>query len=198
MLPRRLLATGLLILAMAAPAAALKKPVDAEEIFNPLLGVEYSHWLVGPIYHIASDGEVAEYQQLTTDAEAAAFVAAFWERKNQGTDLFKKTPQQIFDQRAETADSRYSEGTFPGRQTARGTVYVLYGEPEETEFESSEYLDGPPVETWKYSKKAPKGLDGEKPKKEYRFVEIDGSTIFFNNRVGELEARKRQRRRIRN
>ncbi len=191
---------GLFVLALATPAAAapaLKKPVDPEEIFNPLLGVEYSHWLVGPIYQLATDQEVAEYQQLTSDEEAASFIAAFWERHNGDTELFKKTPEQIFEQRAETADSRYSEGTFPGRQTARGTIYVLFGEPEDTEFESSEYLDGPPVETWKYAKNAAKGLNGEKPRKEYRFVEIDGSTTFFNNRVSELEARKRQRRRIR-
>ena len=193
----RALAGVLVTLALAVPAAALKKPVDAEEIFNPLLGVEYSHWLVGPIYQIATDEEVAEYQRLTSDEEAARFIAAFWERHNAGTELFKKTPRQIFDQRAETADNRYSEGTYPGRQTDRGTVYVLFGEPEETEFESSEFLDGPPVETWKYPKKAEKGLNGEKPRKEYRFVQVDGSTIFFNNRVSELEARKRQRRRPR-
>ncbi len=186
-----------LIVLTVMPAAALKKEAAAEDLFNPLLGVEYSHWLVGPIYHMATDKEVAQYQALTNDEEAAAFIAAFWERHNEGTELFKKTPEQIFEQRSEIATSRYSEGTLPGLLTDRGTIYVLFGEPEDTEFESSRLLEGPPVENWKYPKNAGAGLNGEKPKKEYRFVEIDGSTRFFNSQRAELEARKRQRRRIR-
>ena len=184
-------------LALAAPAAALKKPAPSEELFNPLLGVEYSHWLVGPIYQMATDEEVEEFTLLTSDEEAAKFVAAFWQRRNQGTEVFKKTPQQIYSDRAETADSRYSEATFPGRLTDRGTVYILFGEPEETSFESSELRDGPPIEIWEYGKDAGKGLNGEKPEKRFRFIEIDGSTIFYKQNLSEREARKRGRKRIR-
>ena len=106
--------------------------------------------------------------------------------------MFKKTPEQIFDDRAEKADSRYSEATFPGRLTDRGTIYILFGEPEETIFESSQLLAGAPVEVWEYGKGAAKGLTGEKPKKQYRFIEIDGSTTFFKQNLNEREARKRQ------
>ena len=182
---------------LVTPAAALKKPVDAEELFNPLLGVEYSHWLVGPIYEMATDQEERDYLQLLSDEEAKSFIEAFWSRHNEGTELFTKTPQQIFEARAETADSRYSEATYPGRLTDRGTVYILFGEPQEVEFESSELLGGPPIEVWTYGKDAGKGLSGEKPDKRYRFMEIDGKTTFFNNQLSEREARKRQRRRPR-
>ena len=53
----------LLILLTAVPAAeALKKKTpDAEELFNPLLGPDYAFWLVGPIYHMASDREVEDF-----------------------------------------------------------------------------------------------------------------------------------------
>ena len=194
-------ALGFLLLAvwtsLAVPAAALKKPGDAEELFNPLLGVEYSHWLVGPIYQMAEDKEVEEYLLLTSDEQAARFIESFWQRHNEGTELFKKTPREIFGQRAEKADGRYSEGTFPGHLTARGTIYVLFGEPEETEFESSEFLDGPPVEIWIYAKGTAKGLNGEKPKKRYRFSMLEGKTTFYDNRASEREAKKRQRRRMR-
>ncbi len=186
----------LLAVALATPGSALKKKeVDVEELFNPLLGVEYSHWLVGPIYHLASEQEVQQYLQLVSDEEAASFVAAFWGRHNEGTELFKKTAEQIFQTRAEKADSRYSEATFPGRLTDRGTIYILFGEPEDTEFESSELLDGPPLEVWIYGKDAAKGLNGEKPDKNYRFMRVDGKTTFFNAQTSEREARKRQRRR---
>ncbi len=195
---RLALAAGVLALALAAPGSALKKPVDPEELFNPLLGVEYSHWLTGPIYEMATDDEVERFHRLTSDQEAAAFVEAFWERRSQGTQVFKKTPRQIFEERAQTADSRYAEGTLPGRLTDRGTVYILFGEPEETTFESSRLRDGPPVEVWEYGKDAGEGLNGEKPRKQFRFMEIDGSTIFFNSGLSEREARKRGRTRIRN
>ncbi len=183
------------LLVLAAPGSALKKPVAAEDLFNPLLGVDYSHWLVGPIYHMASEQEVRDYLQLSSDEDAASFVEAFWNRRNQGTELFKKTPEQIFGGRAEKADNRYSEATFPGRLTDRGTIYILFGEPDETEFESSELLDGPPIEVWRYARDSAEGLSGEKPKKQYRFMRIGDETTFFNNRMSEREARKRQRRR---
>jgi len=193
--------TVLLVVALTSmgpqPAVALKKAADAEELFNPLLGVAYSHWLVGPIYHMATDKQVEDYLLLTSDEEAAAFILAFWEERNEGTEVFKKTPEQLFEQRAEIADSRYSEGTFPGRLTDRGAIYVLFGEPKETEFESSELLDGPPVETWKYGKDSGVGLNGEKPKKSFRFIEVGGKTKFFSNSANEREARKRGRGRIR-
>ena len=144
---------------------------------------------------MATEKEVEDYAVLTSDEEAAKFVAAFWERRNQGTEVFKKTPRQIYDDRAATADSRYSEATFPGRLTDRGTTYILFGEPEETEFESSELLDGPPIEVWEYGKDGGKGLNGEKPDKRFRFMEIDGSTIFFNQSLNEREARRRGRKR---
>ncbi len=187
----------LLAASLAVPGSALKKSLGVEELFNPLLGVEYSHWLVGPIYHMASEQEVQDYLLLTSDEQAAAFVAAFWSRRNEGTELFKKTPKQIYQARAEKADGRYSEAAFPGRLTDRGTVYILFGEPEDTEFESSQLLDGPPIEVWRYGKDSGRGLTGEKPKKQYRFMTIDGRTTFFNSRASEMEARKRQRKRIR-
>ncbi len=185
----------LLAVALAAPGHGLKKPVDAEELFNPLLGVEYSHWLVGPIYHMVNEQEARDFLLLTNDEDAASFVEAFWSRRNQGTELFKKTPEQIFEARAEKADSRYTEGTFPGRLTDRGTVYILFGEPKETEFESSELLAGSPIEVWKYAKGSAEGLNGEKPKKQYRFMRIGDKTTFFNSQANERDARRRQRRR---
>ncbi len=191
---------ALLATALATPGQARKGgkgEADAEELFNPLLGVEYSHWLVGPIYQMASEQEAQDYLLLTSDEDAASFIEAFWSRRNEGTELFKKTPEQMFSARAEKADTRYREATFPGRLTDRGTIFILFGEPEETDFESSELLDGPPIEIWKYGKDAAKGLTGEKPKKQYRFMTIDGKTTFFNNRMSELEARKRQRKRPR-
>lgn len=181
LLQSALLLSALLLsaLLLAVPAAALKKPVEPEELLNPLLGVEYSHWLVGPVYEMASGDEVEEYLLLASDDEAAAFIEAFWAKRNAGTPVFQDTPQQIFEQRAEEADKRYTEQAYPGRRSARGTVFIVFGEPKEITYESPRHVDDPTQEVWHYGKDAPPGLSGETPRKRYRFVEIDGQTVHY-------------------
>lgn len=181
-----------LILSVGA-ASGLKKPVEVDDIFNPLLGVEHSHWLVGPIYHLATAAEVKEYLDLVSDEDAAAFVEQFWQRQNADTPVFQDTPQDLFDKRSEEANKRYSENAFPGQRSDRGTIYILYGEPESVTYESPRNVGDRTVEVWSYAKDAAKGLDGERPKKTFRFVEIDGSTVFFTGQ--QLKPRDRLRRR---
>lgn len=189
---------GLCCLLLAViPANALKKDVELEDIFNPLLGVEYSHWLVGPIYQMASQNEVKTYLDLVTDEEAAAFIEAFWQERNKDTVVFQDTPQDIFEQRTVEAEKRYSENAFPGQRTDRGTVYILYGEPESVTFESPRKVWDRTVEVWKYTKGAEPGLDGQRPKKPFRFVEIDGSTVFYTGQAQDPHERVRRRNKSR-
>ena len=177
--PRPFLLLLLLTASLVSATANAKKPKDPEELFNPLLGVQWSHWLVGPIVQIADEKEVDTYLRLTSDEDAAAFVETFWAKRNEDTALFKKTPKDLFDARSEEANKRYTEGTYPGNRTDRGTVLILYGEPDEIAFESPKKVGYPPLEVWEYSKKAEEGLDGKKPKRLYRFVEIKGSTVLY-------------------
>ncbi len=182
----------------AAPAEAKKKGKkkdrDPEELFNPLLGIEHSHWLVGPIYEIASEQEIAAFLDFVDEGEATSFIEEFWGKRNQGTGFFEDSPEEIFDQRAELADGRYTEGALPGRRTDRGTIFIVFGEPEEIEYESSDKVGGAPLEVWKYPKDAEEGLGGESPKRSYRFIEVGESTVFFNQQSAhrrELEDRRR-------
>ncbi len=173
---------------LAAPAAEAKKskkgkkPKQIEDLFNPLLGVEYSHWLVGPIVEIATPAEVEEYLSLIDDAEAKAFIESFWQGRNEGTGVFDKTPQQIFNERAELADKQFTEGTVSGRQTDRGKIFVVYGEPDEEEYRRLDEVKPPTptVEVWKYSKDAEPGLGGDQPKGQYRFIEVGDTTVFYD------------------
>lgn len=171
------------VLLIAFPAAAKKKtkPTDPDELFNPLLGLDYSFWLVGPIAAIASEDEIEAYLALTSDEEAAKFIDSFWAKRAEGVGFFEKKPRQIFEERAAEADKRYSEGAFPGRRTDRGKTLILYGEPEEVTFETPMEVGVPTLEVWKYPKDAEAGLDGEAPKRSYRFIEIDGSKVFYTN-----------------
>ena len=178
--------SGVLTLALtfllwtATPAlAAKKKPKSPEDLVNLLLGVEYAHWLVGPIREIATALEIDDFLLLDSDAQAEQFVVDFWAERNRGTPVFQKTPQQIFEARAVDADKRYTEGTYPGSRTDRGTIFILYGEPEEITFEAPRKVGGPTLEVWAYPKSAEPGIHGEKPRKSYRFVEVRGRTVFY-------------------
>ena len=173
-----------------APVEA-KKPKDPEDLFNPLLGIDYSHWLVGPAVQIASEREVDEYLRLTSDEQAKAFIEAFWRKRGESVGLFEKSPEQLFEERAVEADKRFTEGTYPGRRTDRGTILILYGEPEKISFETPERIDVPTLELWTYPKGSQKGIDGKKPKKRYRFVRLEDSVVLYTGQTLRPSQRRR-------
>ncbi len=187
------IAAVVLMATIASAAVAAKKPSDPDDLFNPLLGIDYSHWLVGPIAKIASAEEIAEYLQLTGDEEAERFIAAFWERRNAGTEFFQKTPQQIYESRLLEADKRFTEGAFPGHRTDRGTIFVVFGEPDSSEFKTPERVNEPTLEIWRYPKDAAEGLGKEKPKRLYRFFREGERTIFYTGQKRTARPRDRQR-----
>jgi len=172
-----------LVLLLAPPALARKKkdkkPTDPNELFNPLLGIEHSHWLVGAIAEIATLEEIREYLELLGDEDAEAFIDAFWAKRTEGYGYFDKKPREIYEERAVEADKQYSEGAYSGRRTARGTIYILFGEPEDVEFQIPHEVGVPTLEAWRYPKDAAAGLGGEPPERLYRFVEIDGSKVLY-------------------
>lgn len=155
------------------------KPKSAEELFNPLLGVEHSKWLVGPIAYMAEPEEIERYLTLASDADAAAFIEAFWAKRNEGTPIFKETPQDVFEARKEEADKRFTEAASVGSKTDRGTIFVVYGEPKETYYDKPTVRGGLSPEVWQYGADAAPGLNGEAPDRRYRFIKLGDHTVFF-------------------
>lgn len=184
---------ALTLLALAAPALA-KKPKAPEDLFNPFLGLEYSYWLVGAIAEIATEAEIDAYLRLASDAEAQSFIANFWEKRNAGTAVFTKTPQQLYEARSVEADKRFTERAYPGRRSDRGTTLILYGEPEKIEFTNPLKVNDYTLEAWNYAKDAAAGLNGKKPPRQVRFVEIEGKTVFFRGQSKRPDPREQLRR----
>lgn len=170
----------LLAVTLASPALAGKrKQQNPEELTNFLLSPRYSQWLVGPVAHIATDEERDVYLGLQVDEEAAAFIAGFWEKRG-GAAVFPTTGQKaVFDERVEEADRVFSDGSYQGHRTDRGTIFVLYGEPEEIRFEAAPRGRGEFLEIWEYAKDVDEGLDGKKPERLYLFVKKKGATVFY-------------------
>jgi GWxTD domain-containing protein len=165
--------------ALASAVAAAPKSPDPADLTNFRLGPEYAQWLVGAVAHLAGDGERGEFLALREDAEAAAFIEAFWERRGPNLAFPPTGPRISFDQRAEEADRRFSEGTFLGRRTDRGTIFVLYGAPTRIDFASSPTPSGDPVEVWVYDASHAKGLDDRSPERRYAFRRDGAVTKFF-------------------
>jgi GWxTD domain-containing protein len=156
-----------------------KKKQSAEQLTNFLLGPRYSQWLVGAIARMATEAEVESYMSLTSDDQATAFVEEFWASRGSGESVWPPvdTPQSIFETRAKEADTIYSEGPRRGRQSDRGAIFILYGEPEEVKYELSSRPNQGPIEVWIYPQSAEAGLDGKQPERFYYFTKQGDYTV---------------------
>ena len=183
-------ALGVLIAGAAAAAESLER-LHPDDLINPFLGPGYASWLVGPVGQLADEEERTLYLLLESDDEAAAFVDDFWRNRDAGL-------RRQFDTRATEADKRYSESGRLGRRTDRGMVYILFGDPEKTEWEEHRDIDDPDVQLWTYAKGADKGLNGRKPSRRYRFArDGDVMRLFSNDPSDPDNRRRRMLRRIR-
>lgn len=143
-------------------------PRSAADLVNFRLGPDLSHWLVGPIAHMATPEEVQHYLSLGDDLSALDFIETFWRRRDPDPGDGENPVRIAFERRALQADRLYSEAALLGRRTARGTIYVLHGEPAEVEFEVAPE-GGEPIQVWRYPPDAPPGLHGRAPERAYWF-----------------------------
>ena len=172
---------ALLLLALLAAGcgAGTSSSRSVAALTNPFLGPEYTAWLVGPVSRLASPQEIQEYLALKDDAQAEAFVQAFWDRRDPAPDKPGNPIRAAFDQRSVNADRLYSEAGLLGRRTDRGVLFVLYGPPDKVDFDVSPVPNGPPVEVWTYGSGSPSGLDGKRPAGIYRFIKSGDLTVLY-------------------
>ena len=183
----------ILILALLAGCAGSAPTRSAADLTNPFLGIDYSRWLVGPIARLATPEEIAAFQALTTDAEARAFVEAFWAKRTGVADAFGNRVRDVFEKRAAEADRAFGESGYRGRSTDRGAVFILYGPPKKQDYEVSPTQGEPPLEVWIYDETSPPGLDGRKPAGLYRFIKRGDLTVTWT--PGRTDPRLRNRER---
>ena len=172
---------AMVVCALIVPGADAGKRPQLEELTNFALGGDYAQWLVGPVARIATTKEIGEFLALVDDESAAAFVETFWQRRVDSESPWPdQQPRAVFERRAGEADKRFTEGVTLGRRTDRGEIHIVYGSPEEVDYESDLESRYGPIEVWRFGKKAARGLDGAKPKKIYRFAKTGELTEFYS------------------
>ena len=178
---RSALAVALCLVLWSLPAFAARKDKRprTEDIINIFLDLQHSQWLVGPIYYLATPEERDAFLALRSDEEAEAFIDAFWKRLDPDPGIFGNPARDLFERRAEVADRRYREQATVGRRTDRGAVFILFGEPEEIQYDVSGRPGEPDLEIWLYPRTVEDALGGLEPDREYFFAEQDGRKSFY-------------------
>jgi len=76
---------------------------------------------------------VKDWKKLRTDDERAAFVKAFWEKRDPTPGTPENEYAAIFWKKVEEADKRFTSQTDPGCLTDMGRVFLLLGPPAKAE-----------------------------------------------------------------
>lgn len=148
------------------------------DLTNPFLGPDYTAWLIGPVSRLATQQEIDQFLALRDDQQAAAFVEAFWSRRDPSPAPGNPV-RETFEARVAEADRKFSESGVRGRRTDRGAIHVLYGAPSKVDFEVPTRPGASNIEVWIYEATAPSGLDGRRPAPLYRFVKQGDLTVLY-------------------
>lgn len=86
-------------------------------------------WASGPVRSLMTDREKNEWDGISSPVERAAFVTAFWQRRDPKPGTPENEFRVEFERRVAFADKRFRIGETKGTQTDRGLVFVLLGPP---------------------------------------------------------------------
>lgn len=166
--PLPLLFAQVLLALAVAPVVATSAP-GPSQLTNIYLAPEHARWMVGSIYQLASPEEVERWLALRSDEAAEEFIAEFWARRDPNPAREGNEFREEYERRAGRADVVYRDGTTPGRQTEKGAIHILFGEPAETKILTPTNVDNPPIEVWSYPRDR-QSLDGRPVREDYAFV----------------------------
>ena len=118
----------------------------------------YRTWLEEEVVYIITPVEKEVFLQLSTDRERENFIEAFWRQRDPIPGNAENEFKIENTRRLNYVNRYFGRGTpKPGWKTDRGRVYIILGEPNETQrFENSSQIY--PTEVWFYQGKTDLGL----------------------------------------
>jgi len=94
------------------------------------LSPQYKDWAKGPVQWLMTPEEQAQWKNVTSDAQAAAFVDLFWARRDPSPGTPQNEFHDRFDQLVKYSDDRFTSGRTRGSLTDRGRVFIVFGPPK--------------------------------------------------------------------
>jgi len=131
--------------------------------------------------YISQSDDIKAFDKITTTEGRREFLEKFWTTVEKGEAGRSNLTRTIYLQRVLTANQRYKTFAKEGWRTDQGRVYILYGEPDETQrFPNSG--DSKPYEIWNYNQ-----IEGGV---EFVYIDLTGFneyTLVHSTKRGELQ-----------
>jgi GWxTD domain-containing protein len=99
--------------------------------------------------YIAKSEDINRFEKLSTIEARRNFLAEFWTKIENSEQGYTALTRTNYLQRVQLANQRYKTYAKDGWRTDRGRVYVLFGEPDETQ-RIPYSVDSKPYEIWSY------------------------------------------------
>jgi len=90
---------------------------------------KYAEWAQGPVKFLLTPEEVTQWSNVKTDAEAEAFIALFWAKRDPSPPTPANEFRMEFDNRVALADQHFTTKRTRGALTDRGRALILLGSP---------------------------------------------------------------------
>jgi GWxTD domain-containing protein len=131
--------------------------------------------------YVSQSDDVKTFDKLTTAEARKEFLENFWTRVEKEEVGRSNLTRNIYLERVLTANQRYKTFAKVGWRTDQGRVYILFGEPDETQrFPNSG--DSKPYEIWTYNQ-----IEGGI---EFDFIDLTGFseyTLVNSTKRGEIQ-----------
>ena len=86
-------------------------------------------WAKGPVQFLMTNEELTQWNALQSDADANAFIALFWARRDPTPGTPRNEFREDFEARAAYADKNFGTPRMRGSLTDRGKALIIFGPP---------------------------------------------------------------------
>lgn len=91
--------------------------------------IKYAEWADGPVRHLMTREEMAEWKTIKNDERAQAFIDLFWARRDPTPDTPRNEFHEQFNVLVAAADKQFSSAHMQGSMSDSGKVLILLGPP---------------------------------------------------------------------
>jgi len=119
-------------LAFAAAPTLIAQDAEPQDVSDEELDLALEKWAGEYVRYIISDGELAEWRNLSSRADRMLFIETFWGRRDPTPESPENEYRQEYLERWGYVQQHFTAGK-PGWRTDRGRIYLMLGPPSTVE-----------------------------------------------------------------